>query len=112
MPTREEWANFQAIAGLHIAWRHPRVRPVIMSATSAKLAQQAVDHALALFNLRQLHRQHDAPPTHLPRPGAADNGQGARLPVSWPGAVEADGGGELLFHGRTIADRAAEQTRI
>lgn len=115
MPTPAQWELFQAVAGLHLSWRHPLVRPVVILATRAKVAQQVIHHALAMLNLQRAYRQQNAPPAHKVRRDAAHNGQAVRLPVPWPCAVEADGeaGRRLVcVHGATIAQQAHATTRI
>lgn len=115
MPTKKEWELYGAIAGLHMTWRRAVVRKVAISAARAKLAQQAIHHALAMLNFRLANRQNNPLPTHQARPCGADDGQRVRTPVSWPGAVVADGGavGRLVcVHGATINHASGVATRI
>lgn len=98
MPKPEPWETFQAIAGLHIVWRHPLVRAARMSGPTGQVAQQASDHEAAACDLGRAHRQNDAPPAHQAGTGDAHGGQGAAGLCP----VEADGEGVQVFHGATI----------
>lgn len=82
-----------------MAWRHPLVHSVLMSAPLAQAAQKPIHHQAACFDLGRAYREHEALPAHQVGRDDAYSGQGTPA----PGTVETDGDGVLVFHDATIA---------